>query len=739
MAASVSNTTPRNSIPGLEPELRHSIDLEDASASVSRPNLIIGQALEFEPAPRLSLSRHTEDVTHDQEPTSNNDNDNDHDARAANIAAFEMQKARHVQRMAADIGKANRKYDPMDPARLDMTCKLLVQMGRFTEAKPLAHRLAQMACLHRDADFRELERLANQCMQVGDYEQATSTFNWARECAVGTAKEQKVYRITALPLAKAMLLQGNIAGVQAELASHAGEDNEDWLALSAMAAHSSANPQACERAVARLHESSTALIEVNLWRGRPDLALAAVKKIFGGLRERPEWSGSFDSCASLMNSPVMTSMPVPQILAADEDWIQMNECVGWDAQFQSIAVLTPLPELTAQELAAAFGPRVEPEPEVEVEAEMEPQHPFPVTTRQILDVLARMKRLDVAATARIEMTDETALDLYERIPQHYTNWNDPRINPGLMLHNAGRNLLACYFARKYGSSITVHRNIGGTINIASALPEIVAQERRKEGDVRSAHYFGTSHGVCVLYVREQQEEALLYLDSYLTGIDDKVSTEYEQARTSLINAGTPQALVDPIDLFMYAHQLQVGRYTCWAHAMKAAVTGTRRIPQEDGGLAGLVIPNIIEEFRSRRVGEPAPSGVHLVRAMPELAKMAQTPYLVGAHAAGELQTRLRDSKEHPPLEQFISQNTVVLSGDTPDKEIDVLDYARRKNLDYGDLANIEHWNQVILNQVGKNLWSEADQNNFASLMKKRMREDHAPTAVGLEGAVPPLT
>ena len=338
------------------------------------------------------------------------------------------------------------------------------------------------------------------------------------------------------------------------------------------------------------------------------------------------------------------------------------------------------------------------------------RHRAAVTFQHVQSVLAGMGCDGVAR----ELASQP-----DRLPSHglykegiNDEFLDPQFVSGIELEGKGRELLAAYYARKYGTSIEISNASHNLTAMCDILPQLIAADRLKEGDVRCAHYFGTGHGVAAIFIREHEQEALLFFDSNsLSGF------MFGEGIADALKRGLPGK---PIPVYEHFEKIQKDEHSCWSHTMKTCVTVTRRNRDEDGNLAEFLIPDLIGELESRRMDIWSPEGVIPVRALPEIAKMAQSRMLVAEHAGAELDTRLRDSKHGLTLRAFLERHTYD-TRNIRNQPTQVLDYSRQKGERYAEIIQIEAWSEQIGNVLGAEAWGAPQQTEFANRMKELVR------------------
>lgn len=301
---------------------------------------------------------------------------------------------------------------------------------------------------------------------------------------------------------------------------------------------------------------------------------------------------------------------------------------------------------------------------------------------------------------------------------HYKEVIDPKFpdSPfmsGIELEPKGRELLAAYYARKYGASIEITHTSHNLTVLCEMLPRLIAADRLKApGDMRCAHYFGSGHGVAAIYIRESGEEAILFFDS-----NSLSGCMFGEGLAEACRRSLPGK---PISVYEHFEKIQRDEHSCWSHAMKTCVTLTRRNRDESGNLGDFMIPSLIAELQGRRMEIGAPEGVIAVRALPEIAKMAQSRLLVAEHAGAELDTQLRDSKHGVTLRTFLEQHTYKAQN-SHQQPTQVLDYSRQKGQRYAEIVQIEAWSERIGLVVGAEAWGGPQQTEFANRMKHLIR------------------
>jgi hypothetical protein len=341
-----------------------------------------------------------------------------------------------------------------------------------------------------------------------------------------------------------------------------------------------------------------------------------------------------------------------------------------------------------------------------------PRHRAPVTRTQVQSVLGDMGLNAVARKLDCQPNTISEGGLYESIRGFYRDCDDPRFKSGIILAGKGRELLAGYYARKYGASVEITGANFNALAIGATLPALIAADRQKAGDVRCAHYFGDFHGAAVIYIRQSGKEAILFFNTIEAG-----TNSFGEGIVKVCEQELPR---ERIPVYVHFAALQTDYESCWSQTMKAAVTVTRRNRDERGNWAEFQIPNLIDELESRRIEISSPTGVTRVRALPEIAKMAQKERLVAQHSGCELDTLLRDSKHGLTLRAFLERHTYD-TRNTSDQPVRFLDYTRQKGERYAEIIQIEAWSEEIRRVVGAEAWGAPQQTEFANRMKQIVR------------------
>jgi hypothetical protein len=296
---------------------------------------------------------------------------------------------------------------------------------------------------------------------------------------------------------------------------------------------------------------------------------------------------------------------------------------------------------------------------------------------------------------------------------------------------AGRELLAAYYARKYGASVRLHDLESSRNELVGILPHLIFEERAKPGDVRSAHCFGRAHGCAVIYVREKGKEALLFFDSIEhpnNGHPLGVAIASQLERTF------PN---ESIPVFEHFRSVQMDPHSCFTQTLKVAVTLTRRHRNADGTPGGFRIPGLLAQLRSRVLGRAslseaqqarAAASHHLVRALPEIAKIVQSRRLLAEHAGGELGIPLMDSDDRETVQAFVERHTYRVE-DEDATHAQALDYTRQKGDRYAEVIQIEAWiGRIEEFLAGAQRWDDARKLEFAQRMKALVRGGEAMPA-----------
>ena len=310
--------------------------------------------------------------------------------------------------------------------------------------------------------------------------------------------------------------------------------------------------------------------------------------------------------------------------------------------------------------------------------------------------------------------------------------------PAISLRAEGRRALATYYARKYGADIVFPITEGKSFD--QFMAGVLSEDREEHPDeprpdIRRAYYFDEdSHATLMVHIRENGREAMFAFDSMADGTMPagkalSAGIDWHEALTTL-NGG------NAIPIYELTQPLQIDHESCWAFAMKAAVTLTGHRPDGAGGLAGHFIPGLIEELDSLRLDTKVTSSVIPVWAPVDLAKMSQTWTGAAAHAGQRFNQPFRFSKHGDALPTFLAKHSMPTAarkgGSRPAwEEVVIFDYMRAKGARFAEIIQIEMW----IRQIGWHLrtraakglaWGVSEQNKFAEHVKKAVRAAPAP-------------
>jgi hypothetical protein len=310
--------------------------------------------------------------------------------------------------------------------------------------------------------------------------------------------------------------------------------------------------------------------------------------------------------------------------------------------------------------------------------------------------------------------------------------SDARFYHGIELAAKGRALLADYYRRKYQASITFNDAIKRR-DVTSDLPGLIALYRQEKCDMRRAHYFGESmgHATVMVYIREGTvegeggEEALLYFDS---GQQESVDLSGRLAKACAELASGKK----PVPVFQHARAIQRDWHSCWLYAMKAATTLTGRRPGGDGHHGEFLIPDLIARLKSRATEAPEAPGVFIARALPEMARMAQSEKSILTQAGDELDQPLMGLKNGISLRHFLEKYSYELEDDADGRPHLMLDYMREKGESVATIIEAEDYSAQIQAIVGAAAWGQQQQDLFAAEIKKLVRADRRPLSVDQE-------
>jgi len=582
------------------------------------------------------------------------------------------QMANHIAEMQAEACQANATFDLFDPAALRRTRDLLVRLGRGGEAIPLQRRILQFT---RDGPHEsdELKKLAELCLTAGRPHEAMDAIDRARLTFQGPRMKSQTRAEITRSAVLARLLAGDHLKAKEEMNSLGPHHYDDHaLMLQAMIKHARGDHAAADTASRAMRNPAQRVLFL-LWSNRPSEALRALDEFVRTCVPQPGVALPTDAqkfAQDILNSAIVASSPSREVLTASDSWKLLREHCQ-PVELTAIAVDARLPD---------------PKPHV-------------------LTALTDMNRHDLAQI--VAGMDVHADDDYRLLSSFYGKWSDPRINGGVTLDEKGCRLLAEHFNRKYGAQIAVHPS---PASAGTVLADLIQRAAGAPGDVRSSLNFGVGHGVCTVYIREQGKEALFLFDS-IAASGETPATDVIQEALRRIGRRMP--------VYRQVVATQTSPHSCFVQSMKAAVTLTRRVPGEPGEAGSFLIPNLISELQSLSDEDSSLDSFIPTTALPEIAKMTQSPAMLQKHLSARPDGPLRDSHQGLSLQEFVQAHSVPI--EHSGKRVDVFDYSRQKGLRYADIIEIEAWNQAILRQVGPRVWSPAQQNEFAARVKALMQ------------------
>lgn len=579
-------------------------------------------------------------------------------------------QADRIAAMQAEARAANEKYDVFDPVSLRRTRDLLIQLGRGAEALPLQRRILQFR-IEGPEKLVELQILVKLCIEATQFKDAVDAIEKARLENQGQMNSEVRVELT-VSAAFARLLDGDAEGAQCELDNLEPRHYDDHaLMLRAMIKQARCDLAGVKAAIRDLRKPAHRVL-LDLWCERPTDALAGLNAFVRVYVPPPGVALPEDVqkfAQTILLSPIVAASPFREVLTASDSWGRLRELCQ-PLRMAEIAVETRLPDLKPHVRAA-------------------------LTRMKLLDLAEIMAGMDVR-------TD----DIFTLISSYYSKWNDPRINAGITFDEKGCTLLATHFNRELGTQISVHANL---TTASAALVELIARATSTPGDAnaRNALILGAGHAVCVVYIREKKEEALFLFDS-IAEFRETTSANIIQEALSRTGRTMP--------VYQQAFPTQSGRYGCFVQSMEAAVTLTRRVPGEPGNF---LIPDLITELDAMRVAGAEPDPFIPTKALPEIAKMSQTPALLEEHFRDRADGRLRDSERGLSTKEFVREHIVRI--EHRGANVDVYDYTRQEGLQDAQIIEIEAWNQAILARIGLRVWTPQQQNVFAARVKTRLR------------------
>ncbi|MFZ4077160.1 MAG: hypothetical protein ACOYKA_04155 [Legionellaceae bacterium] len=177
----------------------------------------------------------------------------------------------------------------------------------------------------------------------------------------------------------------------------------------------------------------------------------------------------------------------------------------------------------------------------------------------------------------------------------------------------GRKLIIQYLHEKYNTNIReVIDDVG--------LERSIEQSRQVRGDFRQALILThATHATFILYLKENDQSALLYCDSLGKHEVDAIDLAYRYM----------------IDVFYVLEGRQTDTYSCYIDALVFGRDTTRVNPTT----GDYDIPHLLSTLKNNRVChgryKPSDNRVFQVRLPIELLKTAQTESFVAAHARDE--------------------------------------------------------------------------------------------------------
>jgi hypothetical protein len=290
---------------------------------------------------------------------------------------------------------------------------------------------------------------------------------------------------------------------------------------------------------------------------------------------------------------------------------------------------------------------------------------------------------------------------------------DPRFATGVQLEKEGREALARYYKLKYDVDIRFEPKTP-----QDGIIDLLEEDMDKSGDgVRCVHYFGhtRSHATLLIYVREDGQDALIWLDSAQRA---NPSFGIELSRRCAALAAKKKR---PVAVYQRAWGLQRDANSCYAYAMKTAVMLAGRSRNLDGGFDGFIYPNLLDALSQRKTSSPAPEGVVTFWALPEEARMGQSLSIISAHAGPDLDKEFVGSRKRETLRMFLTRHTYET--DTSQQA----DYMRQKGLRFAENIMLQRLSDRIRHGVAAREWDASRHLEFVRLMKLEMRTHVPPT------------
>ncbi|MRD49313.1 hypothetical protein GHT07_18720 [Caenimonas koreensis DSM 17982] len=574
------------------------------------------------------------------------------------------------------------------------TEQLLTRLGRFEDAA----RVLEWRLQHESVSaqtIKDYQLLAIRWLQAQQFAKADAPLDIAvAMCAATSGDRERANRDAAIDKAATRLFLGNLAGAQEALAQ-ADPGDATTAMVAAMISHSSGTAQTLDQELAALERlagcSPVHLITLAAWHNAPGVALQVLGKYIGQEPPAAEPVSATEArsvIGALLSSPFILASPARAALEDSQAWQTLRERCGLVPGTEDIRVPFDVPDMRAH-------------------------------VAQVLQDMERQDLMPIAATLNPRVGGA-----FKSWAPFYPDRTAPAVHVGVQLEATGRQLLAAYFNRKYGCSITV-LNTGDPMRVATELVGLIEQARSVRGDTRRALCFGDIHGASVVYIREGDEEAILLADSV-----PRVAAPPELHATHLPSAllKAITALPAPPEVYVQSQGLQSDSHSCFTFAMKAAVTLTRRTPEQFGEPREYLIAELIDELRRdfdpKVFSSSTPVRMLPVPSVPEIAKMFQGP---ADRQVGRAKP-VRDSKGQPTVGNFITAHSAEIpvrrrlfqprSAAPP--TVHVADYTRQKGNAYAAIIDAESWNQAILAAAPAGRWNEDYQIEFTRELKQRI-------------------